>query len=248
MATCRARVDAMRAAIVGRRRRGRERRVRADAARQPRVPARPAWVGASTAYRAALARFAGYAPARRGSRGSTPRAGDLASAIRRWRTVVARLPLPEYVVGLGEAELSAGRRAAARRDLALVGAEERLLAASGVDTDVDLAVFEASHGSPARGVELARRAWAAAPSVRSSDALGWALTRAGRPKRGTAPCAACARARVARRNVPVPRGRGRTRSGPNRPRTRWLRAALAGNPNFSPLYAPKARRMLEALR
>jgi hypothetical protein len=31
-------------------------------------------------------------------------------------------------------------------------------------------------------VATARRAWAAAPSVRSADALGWALTRAGRPR------------------------------------------------------------------
>ncbi|MEA2125287.1 MAG: hypothetical protein QOI80_2069, partial [Solirubrobacteraceae bacterium] len=73
--------------------------------------------------------------------------------------------------------------AAADRQLAVVRAEQRLLAAGGVNT-VDAALFEASHGSPARGVRLARRAWAAAPSVRSADALGWALTRAGRPAAG----------------------------------------------------------------
>jgi hypothetical protein len=28
----------------------------------------------------------------------------------------------------------------------------------------------------------------------------------------------------------------------------WLHRALADNPRFSPLYAPKAQRMLEALR
>ncbi len=31
---------------------------------------------------------------------------------------------------------------------------------------------------------LARRAWAQAPSVRSADALGWALTRSGDPRAG----------------------------------------------------------------
>jgi hypothetical protein len=31
-------------------------------------------------------------------------------------------------------------------------------------------------------VSLARRAWKTAPSVRSADALGWALTRAGRAR------------------------------------------------------------------
>ena len=63
-----------------------------------------------------------------------------------------RLPLPQYITGLGETELAAGRTRQAHRDLALVGAEERLLAANGVNTDVDLALFEANHGSPARGV------------------------------------------------------------------------------------------------
>src|SRR5258706_3042236 len=139
---------------------------------------------AAHAYRAALARFAGYVPALAGLAKVDAARGQLGLAISRYRVVVGRLPLPEYVVGLGESELAAGRTAAARRDLALVGAEQRLLAANGVDTDVDLAVFEASHGSPSRAVVLARRAWAAAPSVRAADALGWATTRAGRPRAG----------------------------------------------------------------
>src|SRR5436190_16883546 len=137
-------------------------------------------------YRTALSRFAGYVPARAGLAKLDAMQGRLGRATREYRAVVARLPLPEYVVGLGETELAAGRAAAAHRDLALVGAEEKLLKAAGVDTDVDLAVFEASHGSPARGVQLARRAWATAPSVRSADALGWSLTRAGHPVAGLA--------------------------------------------------------------
>jgi hypothetical protein len=75
-------------------------------------------------------------------------------------------------------------RRAARRTFGLVGAEQRLLAAAGVNTDVELALFQADHGSPARGVQLARAAWAAAPSVRSADALGWALTRSGHRAEG----------------------------------------------------------------
>src|SRR5439155_1375093 len=81
-------------------------------------------------------------------------------------------------------ELAARRPAAARRDLALVGAEIRLLRAAGVNTDVELALYEADHGSPRRGIVLARRALAQAPSVRSADALGWSLARAGRPREG----------------------------------------------------------------
>ena len=94
--------------------------------------------------------------------------------------------LPEYVIALGEVELAAGLRTDARRDFDLVRAQQRLLGARGVNTDAEIAVFEADHGDADRAVRLARRGYAAAPSVRSADALGWALTRAGRPVEGLA--------------------------------------------------------------
>jgi tetratricopeptide (TPR) repeat protein len=203
---------------------------------------------AEEAYRAALARFGGYLPARAGLARLDAERGDLAAAIGRYRGVVARLPLPEYVVVLGETELAAGRNGAARRDLALVGAEERLLRAAGVDTDVDLAVFEASHGSRVRGVQLARRAWAAAPSVRSADALGWALTRAGRPAEGLRYARKALRL-GSRDPLFLYRAAVAARAaGSDGLAQAWLRRALADNPRFSPLYGPRAARMLEALR
>jgi hypothetical protein len=125
-----------------------------------------------------------YAPAAAGRARLAAATGDTAGAIARWRRVVARLPLPEYVIALGETELAAGRVAAGRRDLALVRAQQRLLAGAGVNTDVELAIYKSDHGSRAGGLALARAAWAAAPSVRSADALGWALTRSGRANEG----------------------------------------------------------------
>jgi tetratricopeptide (TPR) repeat protein len=200
---------------------------------------------AREAYRTALARFPGYVPASAGlARVETAR-GDLRAGIRRYRSAVARLPLPEYVVGLGEAELAAGRHAQAHRDLALVGAEERLLQANGVNTDVDLALFEASHGSAKRAVVLARRAWAEAPSVRSADALGWAYTRAGRPESGL---------RWAKRALRVGSrdpmflfhaGMAAKGAGQATAARSYLARALELNPRFNPLYGPKAQ---EALR
>jgi tetratricopeptide (TPR) repeat protein len=141
---------------------------------------------AERSYRLALTRFPRYAPARAGLARVAVSEGELATAIRRYRALVAMLPLPEYVIALGEAELATGREAAARRDFALVRIERRLYERSGVNLDLELALFEADHGSPRRALELARRAWEAAPSVRSADALGWALTRSGRPRAGLA--------------------------------------------------------------
>jgi len=134
--------------------------------------------------REALARFPGYAAADAALARVQLARGDMGGAIARLRGVVARLPLPEHVIALGEAQQAAGHVRAARRTFALVGAERRLLSSAGVNTDVELALFEADHGSPRRAIALGRAAWAAAPSVRSADALGWALTRSGRRSQG----------------------------------------------------------------
>jgi tetratricopeptide (TPR) repeat protein len=199
------------------------------------------------AYREALARFPGYVPASAGLAGVEAAHGEFAVAIGRYRDAVARLPLPQYVVSLGETELAAGRRAAAQRDLALVGAEEKLLKANGVNTDVDLALFEASHGSPVKAVALARRAWAEAPSVRSADALGWALTRAGQPAEGL---------RYSRRALALGSrdpmflfhaGLSAKATGRTSEARAYFVESLALNPRFSPLYAPLARRALREL-
>jgi tetratricopeptide (TPR) repeat protein len=202
---------------------------------------------ARRAYDAARRQFPGYVRAEAGLARVAAARGDLPRAIRTLRDVVTRLPLPEYSVALGEAELAAGRPAAARRDLALVRAQEQLLRGAGVNTDVEVALFEADHGSPARAVALARAAWRSAPSFRSADALGWALTRAGRPAAGLA---------WARRAM-APGGRdpnvlfhaGMSARAAGRPALAraLLRRALARNPQFSPLRAPQARRALEGL-
>jgi tetratricopeptide (TPR) repeat protein len=203
---------------------------------------------AELAYRLALARFPGYAPADAGVARVEAAQGRLGPAIRRYRSVVGRLPLPEYVVALGETELAAGRPAAGRSDLALVSVEERLLQQNGVNTDTELALFEANHGNPGRAVMLGRRAWANAPSVRSADALGWALTRAGKPTAGLG----WARKALALGSVDPAflYHAGMTAKAAGRPdlARRWLTRSLAHNPRWSPLYAPEARRVLRGLR
>lgn len=109
--------------------------------------------------------------------------GRRPAARRAYATALAQKP--GYVPALvSRARLNAasGRLAAAIRGYP----ERRLLAAQGVNTDVEVALFEADHGDPRRAAGLARRAWRAAPSVRSADAVSWALTQAGDPDRGLA--------------------------------------------------------------
>src|SRR4029453_5410416 len=81
--------------------------------------------------------------------------GDLDEAIRRFEQASAILPLPEYVIALGEAEEARGDAAAAAQSYDLARAETQLFGAAGVDVDLELALFEADHGDTAKAVQLA---------------------------------------------------------------------------------------------
>ncbi len=120
------------------------------------------------------------------------------------------------MIGLGEAQLAAGHVVAGQRELALIGAEQRLVA-GGVNVDAELAVFEADHGSASRALALARRAWRAAPGLRAADARGWALTRERTAGGGPALGAPRAATRQPRPDPAVSRGdggaEGRARGG-----------------------------------
>lgn len=202
---------------------------------------------ARRAYEASLAVLPDHAPAQAGLARVDAAAGRFAPAIRRLRSLVDRLPLPEYVVALGETELAAGRRRDARDDLDLVRVQQRLLGGRGVNTDVELAIFEADHGSAERGVSLARRAWAAAPSVRSADALAWALTRAGRAAEGLVFARRALRLGWRDPTVLYHAGITARDAGRTAEARRLLRRSLAGNASFSPWHGPRAQRALRGL-
>jgi tetratricopeptide (TPR) repeat protein len=188
--------------------------------------------------------FRQYVPAIAGLARTQSVTGHLNDAIDNYRMAISRLPLPEYITGLGETELAAGRERQAGQDLSLISAEERLLQANGVNTDVDLALFEANHGSPARAVALGRRAWAQAPSVRSADALGWALTRAGNPRAGLGWAHQALKLGSIGPNYLYHAGIAAKDAGHTTQARGYLERALALNPHFSPLYAPLARKAL----
>lgn len=203
--------------------------------------------GARAAYRGALAKAPGHLPAEAGLAKVDVARGRLEPAQRRLRSVSERLPLPAYVIALAEVELALGREKRAAENLELVRAQRNLLEDAGTRADVDLVLFEADHGSPERAVRLGRTVVAEAPSVRSEDALGWALARAGQPAAGL---------RLARRALR--RGSvdptfhyhaGMAAKGAGEPALarRELRRALSLNPAFSPFYVARARRALRQL-
>lgn len=202
---------------------------------------------AAVAYREALAASPGFVAARAGLARVDAARGRLGAAIDRYRAVVEELPLPEYVTALGEAELAAGRSAAGARDLSLVAVEARLLRAGGVNVDVELALYESDHGSPARAVELGEAAWRRAPSVRSADAYSWALHSAGRDAPAARMSAEAMRLGSRDPSFLYHAGAIAAAAGEADRARALLGGLLAQSPRFSPLYGPRAERLLEGL-
>lgn len=108
-------------------------------------------------------------------------AGDFAGARTVLGPLVERAPTPAAATLLGEVALAAGDEAAAGDAFALVRASAALQADAGQVVDLEMALFEADHGDPAVGVELARAAHDARPdNVFAQAALAWALHTDGR--------------------------------------------------------------------
>ena len=141
----------------------------------------------------------------RGDRARRPRRGD-PPLPHAWSRAC---PLPEYVVGLAETELAAGRRGAAREDLALVEVQQRLLRRGGVNVDAEMAIVEADHGNPARAVDACAARLDGGPEraqCRRARLGADARKAAAGGPRVRAPRAA---PRLPRRPLPLPRGHRR---------------------------------------
>jgi predicted Zn-dependent protease len=106
--------------------------------------------------------------------------GERGRAIDSLVGLTQRVPLPAGVILLGDLQALEGRSADAARSYDLVRTIDRLQQSGGQVTDLEMALFEADHGEPARAVELARRAAAERPdNVYVDDALAWSLFRSG---------------------------------------------------------------------
>ena len=139
---------------------------------------------ARLAYTSALRSVPGYPAGLVGLARADAAGGDLGRAAARLRRAAERLPLTGTLVLLAEVEEAIGNPAEAAGALAAARAQQQLYRAAATAPDAEAVLFAADHGDPQAAVALGRKVWRAAPSVRSADALGWALTRAGRPAAG----------------------------------------------------------------
>lgn len=202
---------------------------------------------AEAAYRRAVSLAPSFVPPRGGLARVSWARGRMAEAIRRYRWAVDRYPAPEHVAALGDLYQAASRKDLAADQYALVRAEQELLKESGVDVDLELALFDADHGRPRRALMAARTAWSKRKSIHAADALAWALHRNGRD--GQASRLAMRALRLGSGNALfvyhaaiIELGRGHEERARH-----LLSAALRTNPFFSIRHAGIARRTLARL-
>jgi tetratricopeptide (TPR) repeat protein len=182
--------------------------------------------------------------------------GQLDAAIGLYQSAITRMPLPEFVIALGETQQAAGHTADAARQFDLVRAMQQLFKANGVDTDLELALFDADHPStelraggsdPTATVALARDAYARRPSVKAADTLAWALLKAGQVAEARRYADEALRLGTHDPLMLYHAGSIAQAQGDRAAARDWLNRSLERNPNFSPLYAPQARQALASL-
>ena len=200
---------------------------------------------AARSYRRALAVFPGYVHAQAALGRVAAARGRYLEAIRLYRRAVERLPLPQYEGALGDVLRIAGRDADARVAFGAVHAIERLLAANGVRTELETALFALDHGLRVRGALVrARLAYRHRKSIEAEDVLAWALYRNGYCAEAHGHSVRALRLGTRDALKVFHRGMIERCLGNGSASRSFLLQALRINPHFSLLYAPVAARAM----
>jgi tetratricopeptide (TPR) repeat protein len=175
--------------------------------------------------------------------------GNMEEAIKYLNQAVAIMPLPEFVITLGDLYQAAGQPEAATQQYQLLAAIETLHRANGVDMDMEIALFNADHDlNLEETVALARKAYASRPSIHGADALAWALYKTGKYEEAQKYSAEALKLGTKDSLKLFHAGMIALELGAKDQAREYLEQALAINPHFSILYAEEAQRVLETLK
>ena len=202
---------------------------------------------AESSYARATQLDGSFLPAREGLAKVAAARGTYGRAIDLYRSVIDRMPLPQYVIELGDVYTAAGRNADAAEQAALLAVEERLARANGVNLDLEAATYDADHGRAGAALKAARAEWNRRHSVLVADALAWALYANGRYTEALSYSTRALSLGTRNASFWFHRGMIERLLGHRAAARDALARALSINPAFSVRWAPVARHTLSSL-
>ena len=203
---------------------------------------------AESYYRQAIAQDSAFIPPHAGLAKVEAARGDIARAIKDYRWVVDRFPLPEYVIALGDLYHASGQTALAAQQFSVLHVEERLFQANGVNMDLEIALFDADHGvNLASGLTAARAEWARRQAINVADALAWALHATGEDAQALVYANRALSLGTRSSLFLFHRGMIERSLGKSAAARRDLATAVSINPHFSILWSATAARTLAKL-
>jgi len=203
---------------------------------------------ATLIYQEVLAARAEYPYALEGMARIEAAQGNVTDAIAQYQQLANRLPLPQFVIALGELYEASGDMNAAQEQYGLVDLMQQLNRAAGMNVDLEMALFNANHGTDhAAIVAEARAAYADRPTIYAADALAWALYHLGDYDEAWQQSQTALRLGTQDATLHFHAGMIAAKRGDRVAARAALEKALAINPYFSPLDAPLAEKTLAGL-
>ena len=159
------------------------------------------------------------------------------------------MPLPEFVITLGDIYQASGQPDEAQKQYSLVSAIEQLHEANGVDMDMEIALFNADQNKDLEAtVEQARQAYANRPSIHAADVLAWALYKTGHYDEARTYSEEALQLGTKDALKLFHAGMIAYRLGDNAQAQEYLQQAIEINPHFSILYSNEAVQTLDLLK
>lgn len=174
--------------------------------------------------------------------------GDLEGALNIYAGITKRMPLAEFIIEYGDLFNAAGKPADAARQYELVRAIQKLYTDNGVDTDMEMALFDADHDNNLPGaLDRAKREYSIRPSIKAADVLAWTLYKMGDYNAASETSKQALRLGTQDSLAFYHAGMIAYKLGQTAEARTYLEKALTLNPNFSLLYVPEARKTLQEL-
>ncbi len=205
-------------------------------------------VDAEREYDRALFTFPDYHYALAGKARSRIAAGDMNAAVEFYKRAQERVPLPEFVIALGNLYAHLHRNEEAQRQYDLVEFIERSGSAAAATYSRNMAVYWADRGIRLdEALAIARRERETRADIYTSDALAWCLFKKGQLAEAKTQIEEAMRLGTRDPMINYHAGMIYQALGDRQRAARHLHLAIQINPTFDVLQAEIARRTLRAL-